>query len=89
MPVQTDTTHLVAAGEVFRGAVIRWRLIVGKWPDIVPIAIEKNRYPIGRPDIDVPVVIARVAARISIAQPLVEAVAADSSKAYSMLNARS
>lgn len=75
--VETDSSHLIAAGEVFRCAVIHRRLILGKRPDIVPITIEKNRYLIRRLDIDVLIVVARVAARVSIAQPLVEAVTAE------------
>ena len=47
-----------------------------KRPDIVPKTIEEKRYPIRRPNIDMPVVVARVAARGSIAQPLIEAIAA-------------
>ena len=47
-----------------------------KRPDIIPITIDEKRYPICRPNIDMPVVIARIAARGSIAQPLIEAIAA-------------
>ena len=47
-----------------------------KRPDIVPKTIEENRYPIRRPNIDMSVVVARVVARGSIAQPLIEAIAA-------------
>jgi len=76
VPVQTDPPHFIAAGEVFRRPVIERRLIFGKWPDVVPKTIEENRYPVRRPDVDVPVVVAGVAARGPVAQPLIEPVAA-------------
>lgn len=46
-------------------------------PGIVPKTIEEKRYPIRRLNIDMLVVVARVAAaRGSIAQPLIDAIAA-------------
>ena len=76
VPVQTDPPHLIAAREVFRRAVVEWRLIIVERPDVVPETIEKDRYPICGSNVDVSVVVARVAARGSIAQPLIEAIAA-------------
>ena len=62
VPVQTNPPHFVAAGEVFRRAVIQRRLILGERPDVVPETIEEERYPVRRLVIDVPVVVLRVAA---------------------------